>query len=319
MYHSLVLEDVLDLVALVRAAPTAFGRPERTETWLTGVADHMRVWLAAMCHPDGEIGLFNDSAFGQAPSPAALGEYAGRLGRPAAPQPSSGATLLAASGYVRVDVGPAVAILDVGEIGPKYLPGHAHADTLSFELSVDGERVVVDSGTSVYERGDERLRQRGTAAHNTIEIDGADSSEIWSSFRVARRAVPAGLHLDDTPGAVVVSCAHDGYRRLPGRAVHARTWSFRADGALIDDRVEGRFESAVGRIHLHPEIAACAEAGAVALRHEVAREVRVESAGAPLSIESGTWHPGFGHSIPNEHLRCALPPGASSSLLRLAW
>ena len=30
-----------------------------------------------------------------------------------------------------------VAIIDVAKIGPDYLPGHGHADTLSFELSIN--------------------------------------------------------------------------------------------------------------------------------------------------------------------------------------
>ena len=47
-----------------------------------------------------------------------------------------------------------------------------------------------DSGTSTYERDSERLRQRGTAAHNTVQLGGVDSSEVWSGFRVGRRARP---------------------------------------------------------------------------------------------------------------------------------
>src|SRR4029077_5136808 len=78
----------------------------------------------------------------------------------------------------------------VGEIGPDHLPGHAHADTLSFELSLRGQRVLVNTGTSTYELSAERLRQRGTAAHNTVVVDGVNSSQVWSSFRGARRARP---------------------------------------------------------------------------------------------------------------------------------
>ncbi len=70
-------------------------------------------------------------------------------------------TELKSSGYIRVERGPLVAILDVGPVGPDYLPGHAHADTLSFELSVGRQRVLVNSGTSTYEPGAERNRQRG--------------------------------------------------------------------------------------------------------------------------------------------------------------
>ena len=97
---------------------------------------------------------------------------------------------------------------DVGEIGPDYRPGHAHADTLCFELSVFGQRLVVNSGTSEYGLGAERLRQRGTAAHSTVQIDGADSSEVWSGFRVARRARPLCRTLDELDGAVILAGGH---------------------------------------------------------------------------------------------------------------
>ena len=46
----------------------------------------------------------------------------------------------------------------------------------------------MNSGTSEYGLGEERQRQRGTAAHNTVVIDGENSSEVWAGFRVARRA-----------------------------------------------------------------------------------------------------------------------------------
>ena len=63
-----------------------------------------------------------------------------------------------------------------------------HADNLSFEWSLGEQRVLVNSGTSLYGVSSERHRQRKTKSHNTVEIDGFDSSEIWSGFRVARRA-----------------------------------------------------------------------------------------------------------------------------------
>jgi heparinase II/III-like protein len=65
-------------------------------------------------------------------------------------------------------------IADVGEIGPDHLRRHAHADTLSFELSLRGQRVLVNAGTSTYEVTADRLRQRGTAAHNTVVVDGIE-------------------------------------------------------------------------------------------------------------------------------------------------
>ena len=143
LYHALALEDVLDLYnlgAVFASAIPLCWRP--TIALLRDVAGPMRNWLAAMCHPDGEIGYFNDAARNIAPAPIELERYAARLGLPGRSAPGEGLTHLAASGYVRVEWDEAVALLDVAPVGPDYLPGHAHADTLSFELSLFGQRVL---------------------------------------------------------------------------------------------------------------------------------------------------------------------------------
>ncbi len=171
------------------------------------------------------------------------------------------------SGYVRLAAGPAVALLDVAPIGPDYLPGHAHADTLSFELSLFGQRVIVNGGTSRYGTGPERLAERGTAAHSTVQLDGADSSEVWGGFRVARRARPFAVQVrrgdpveDGVAGGTAhhavqkVTAAHDGYRRLPGRPVHRREWRLAPDHFSVVDTIEGGYGVAVARFHLHPAI-----------------------------------------------------------------
>ncbi|PSJ61515.1 heparinase [Mesorhizobium soli] len=244
MYHALALEDLLDLVNVMRAAGLSV-----PDLWEGKIAA-MRSWLAAMSHPDGEIGFFNDAALGIAPSPAELEAYAGRLRF----VPAAAASLrwLQDSGYVRLGDDRAVALLDVGRVGPDYLPGHAHADTLSFELSVNGRRVIVNSGTSVYGNGPERLRQRGTAGHNTVEIDGENSSEVWSGFRVARRACPEGLFVTMHDEFSIVACSHDGYRRLSGRPCHRRSWYFGGDTLIVSDKVEGGHGRAVAAFHFHP-------------------------------------------------------------------
>jgi uncharacterized heparinase superfamily protein len=96
-----------------------------------------------------------------------------------------------------------------------YLPGHAHADTLSFELSLGGNRVLVNCCISEYGSQAGRQRQPGTAAHNTVTINGQNSSETWAGFRVARRA-HAQLCDVSYDGAAVIEGRHDGYARLPG-------------------------------------------------------------------------------------------------------
>ncbi len=211
-------------------------------------------WLQGMTHPDGQIALFNDAAFGIAPDLAALQAYAARLDIAVPLQQANGGGLIhfADSGYVRLEQGSAVAFLDVAPVGPDYLPGHAHADTLSFELSVFGQRVVVNGGTSCYGVGPQRLRERATAAHSTVEVAGESSSEVWGGFRVARRARPFDLVARAQADHLVVGCSHDGYGRLPGRPVHRREWRMEAAGLTVSDSVKGGNHAAVARFILHP-------------------------------------------------------------------
>ena len=60
-------------------------------------------------------------------------------------------------------------------------------DVLSSELTLQGQRAIVDTGVSSYERGPERHYERSTAAYNTIRVDGLEQAEIWGGFRVGRR------------------------------------------------------------------------------------------------------------------------------------
>ena len=256
MYHAIFLEDLLDLINLAGAFPGVVAL-KQMDQWRT-IAIKMLEWLEAMCHPDGEIAFFNDAAIGVAPSPLEIRAYASRLGIAVGQKDSSSRNptviRFADSGYIRLSALNAVAFLDVALIGPDYLPGHAHADTLSFELSLFGERVLVNGGTSQYGSGPVRLHERGTEAHNTVVINGKNSSEVWSGFRVARRAYPRDLVVDQVDQSISVSCAHDGYRRLPSQAVHKRSWQLSPGKLVVQDRIVGEFKTAVAHFHFHPDI-----------------------------------------------------------------
>jgi len=294
MYHATVLEDLLDLLNLRRtyAEPVP---PSWVET-----AARMRRWLAAMTHPDGEVAFFNDAAFGQAASSGELEAYALRLGLNVADEPAKPLISLAASGYVRASAGPAELLCDCAAVGPDHLPGHAHADTLSFELAVAGRRLLVNSGTSEYGLGPERSRQRGTAAHNTVVVDSTDSSEVWGGFRVARRARVVEVDARVSEGVVRVTAAHDGYRRLPGRNLHRRGWSLREGSLDIEDEISGERRSAVAWFHVHPDVVV-QQNGATEVNLTWQRGVvRMSFDGADaVAVQQSTWHPRFGVSTPN--------------------
>ena len=318
MYHALAFEDMLDLCNLLVCHAPALSKVQKdqAERW-SEVAAKMHVWLNAMCHPDGEIGFFNDAAFGIAPSCRELGVYCARLGLPT---PQSGmATWLKDSGYARLQSDVAVALLDMAPVGPDYLPGHAHADTLGFELSVHGQRVLVQSGTSCYGVSAERLRQRGTAAHNSVVVNGQDSSEVWGGFRVARRARPISPAVTLGPGTQLAQCAHDGFTRLPGRPVHQRRWALATDGLQVDDLVIGRHENAQAMFHFHPEAKLTwqqgAQSGEIVL--PTGEVVRWSVSTGSAQVVSSSWHPTFGEVLPSQCLVLDLVDGVAS--LQFFW
>ena len=313
MYQATLTEDVLDLINVYAAFSPA------TASDLAGrfraIAPRMLRWLRVMTHPDGKRSFFNDAAFGIAAEYGDLARYADQLGLTVDAAPLAPIEVLETSGYARLENARAVAICDVAPVGPDYLPGHAHADTLSFELSIDNVRTFVNGGTSTYERGAERERQRGTAAHNTVVVDEQDSSEVWGSFRVARRARPFGVTWGQDAGACWLAASHDGYRRLPGRVVHAREWRLESAGLRVRDRIDGAFSSAFAVFHLHPTVAANpAVDGTVRLSMpgDDGLALLKTSPATRVASAAGTWHPEFGRTEPATVL--SVPIGTTGAL-----
>ncbi len=322
LYHSLVLEDLLDLTNLAAMQGSAIPQHylDKMAAWPESI-NRMRVWLAALSHPDGEIGFFNDAAMGIAPSPAELEAYAGRLGLGGVSAPDEFCAHFGDSGYIRVRLGDTgVALLDVAPIGPDYLPGHAHADTLSFELSLFGQRLLVNSGTSRYGEGPERLWQRGTAAHNTVTLYGMDSSEVWAGFRVGRRAKPFGLRLWGDGQCLRIICAHDGYRRLKGGPVHWREWRFEQGSVSVTDTIEGGgYHDAVSRLYFHPDIGLTHQPadGTGEAQWEGGGRVRWQVDGAVSGLIDSVYYPEFGLAEPSQCLEMRLT--GPTCRVRLTW
>ncbi len=309
MYHALVWEDMLDLTNLADVFPEAMNPWQAmTATW-PDLLDHMGHWLAAMCHPDGEISFFNDAAVGIAPAPAELFNYARLLGL-APPQTTDDIVWLRDSGYVRIQQGEALLLIDAAPVGPDYLPGHAHADTLSFELSLDLQRLVVNGGTSVYGVDEERQRQRSTAAHATVVVDGENSSEVWSGFRVARRAriVQSEIWRD---GEATVTAAHDGYRRLSGSPVHRRTWSLKDCKLYITDQLIG-----AGKHQMEIIFPLAAGLSIKKQQDNLLQIIDEKNEGLVCLLQCGdgieaaaertTWHPRFGETVEAWRIRLSL-------------
>ena len=227
MYHAIMLEDVLDVMKFCGD----------DAAWLKPTAEKMLRYLVDMTGPDGKIAMFNDAADGIAKSTEWLVCYAKGLGVEA---PAVELFVdFPDTGYTRMSAGDFVLFVDSAPIGPDYQPGHAHADTLTYELYYKGRKVVTDVGTSEY-RGKRRAYERSTAAHNVVEVGGRNSSEVWSSHRVGARARIAERKVESDR----IFAAHDGY----GFKV-ARELVLTENGLEVKETVNGRGEC-VTRAHV---------------------------------------------------------------------
>jgi len=297
MYHAIFLEDCLDIVNIYNCYNLD------VPLKIKKIIPDMLKWLSSMTHPDGGISFFNDASHGVASSKKELVDYASRLGFSFDDSRRS-VTYLKESGYMRIEQGDVTMILDIAKIGPDYLPGHAHADTLSFECSLFGKRLFVNSGTSEYGTGTQRERQRGTKAHNTLSIDNVDSSEMWAGFRVARRARVENFTLTNNNDEIIVSACHTGYKRLHGQPVHCREWRVARKNISIIDKVTGVGKHIIGlHYHLSPDavVERIGENEVKISLNDKSMQMRIEGSGE-LKIETSTYHPEFGLTLENKKI-----------------
>jgi uncharacterized heparinase superfamily protein len=284
-YHCQVLADLMDVDGLLRAAG------HQAPPGLGQAISAMSAWLGELLTPAGAVPLLNDGY----PVPAAALAAV-------APGPASPGRLLvlADSGLIRAQAGGWHLLADVGPPCPEELPAHAHADTLGCVVHYGGQPLLADTGTSTYEPGPARSYERSTAAHNTVEIDGTDSTEVWGAFRAARRARVQGVQASDDGEDIVIEAEHDGYRRLPGRPVHRRRWILAGAGLAVQDLVTGRGRHVLTvRWHLPPgSVARPAVGGAMVQTPAGAFRIGVTAAaGAALVIEQAPVAAGFQRTV----------------------
>ena len=236
VYHLVVLRDLLEVE---RAVPGAVGEAR---------LDAMRRFAAALARPDGAPALFNDGGLDLAP-------------RLELPPPPDGLALFPETGYAVIRAGGVWLAFDCGPPSPPYLPAHAHADALSFQLWVDGRPLVVDPGMPTYEAGAERDWFRGTRAHSTVAVGGLDQFESWGAFRSG--PLPR-VELEAVGPARLVAHVHGGGGR------HRRSLELLGGALVVGDEVAAR-----GPSESSLPLAPGAEIEASALGVEARREERV--------------------------------------------
>lgn len=241
MYHCVILERLLDCCNILATACN--GRLQGADellAFMKNKASMMLGWLDAIVLSDDSIPLLNDSANGVAASADVLRAYARRLGL------HWKRGQLKESGYRHITRTSYEAIVDVAQLGVSYNLGHSHADTLTYLLWVNGNKFIVDTGTSTYEAGPTREYERSTKAHNTVVVNERNSSNVWGSFRCAERARVTVLEEGDG----FIRAMHDGYSALGVNCI--RSFRFLDNRLVVVDELQGNCDTATSYIHLAP-------------------------------------------------------------------
>jgi uncharacterized heparinase superfamily protein len=241
MYHQIVLFRLLELIDWYANCSVI---DDNLLKLLKQKSEQMLSWLQQITFENGDIPHFNDSANGITYTSTELFNFADKLGFTDVKR-----LTLSGSGYRKIVKNRYECLIDVGDIGPSYQPGHGHADALSFILYVDNKPLFIEAGTSTYQIGEIRNRERATCSHNTVDINGNSQSEVWSGFRVGKRAnVKITKDQDDA-----LIAAHDGYKR-EYNAIHQREFDFKNYQVIIKDTITTSMDIFTNAyFHFHPD------------------------------------------------------------------
>ena len=249
---------------------------------LAAALDRMAPALRALRHADGGLALFNGS---QEENPALIDLVLAQATRSRSAQAA-----LPEGGFIRLQVGRCTLFLDAGPPPPSGYDSLSHAGTLSFELSMGRERLIVNCGAGATPSWQEALRK--TAAHSVLVIEDRSSSEFGSGGIVRR---PSHVEIDhkQSGGAHWLELSHDGYK--PGfGAVHRRRLYLAENGEDVrgEDFLEADHPVAfVLRFHLHPEVVAKldAEPGSLSLTMGSGAQWRMRIEGGAVALEESVY------------------------------
>lgn len=200
---------------------------------------HEPAYAASVCA--AIAGYLGEPPTGPRPPETDLRDALFRSPQTGSPSPF-GMTTFADGGYTIIREDKAgrdlTVVFDHGPLGYLSIAAHGHADALSVLASVDGKPLFTDPGTYLYHSGGKwRDWFRGTRAHNTLNIEGADQSIMSGAFNWSHKAVARLEEVSEGPNWSVTA-AHDGYEKRFS-AVHRRRIFSTPDGFAIHDMLVG--------------------------------------------------------------------------------
>lgn len=316
-----IVELLLDVLPLRQAfSARSLPVPEA----LSNAIDRMIPMVRMLRHPDASLALFNGMGLSEPDMLATALAYDDARTAPIMNAPLSG--------YQRLEAADVVAIMDAGAPPPPDFSREAHAGALSFELSADGHRLVVNCGAPA-QGGPLREAARLTAAHSTLCVADASSARIpyeeggrdWCDGQIVLGPSPVkAARIDDEDG-VSVEAAHDGYASRFG-LVHVRRLFVLADGRGVEGRdrlapvrrVADDDTPYTIRFHLHPavKVGRVANGAGALLVTPSGDQWTFHAGGVPVEIEDSAYF-----AVP-ERMRAArqlVVRGGALSLPEVNW
>ncbi|HET8728510.1 MAG TPA: heparinase II/III family protein [Alphaproteobacteria bacterium] len=287
--HLTLLRHLIDLRGVLRAAHAA-GVEVEPPVALQHAIDRMTPALRFYRHGDGGVCLFNGADESEPVLIDAVLAQADARGRPLRSAPHSG--------FERITAGRTLIVMDAGEPPAPGLDQGAHAGTLSFELSVGRERLIVNCGArpGVGAGPDAAawdMALRGTPAHSTVTVGDANSSTLVEGGGLSRRPTSVVVDRQESEGAVLIEASHDGYVDRFGITHHRRLYvSANGEDVRGEDHLDGPAgHPFAARFHLHPaaQVSAVQSGAAALIRLGSGVGFRLRISGAEMSIEESVY------------------------------
>ncbi len=275
--HLAALADLVEIRALLQTGGV------KEPATLPLAIERMVPVLRAFRHPDGGLALFNGSKESSAVLIDLVLTQTGCRTR--------ALSSMAEGGFQRLQAGRSVMLVDSGAPPEAGLDRFSHAGTLSFELSVGRDRMIVNCGAAPT-AAEWSSALRATAAHSTLVIANVNSAELRDEG-LGRRPTRVEAERHEANGAHLLETSHNGWNRLFG-AIHRRRLYMSESGEDIrgEDSVEAETPQPFTiRFHLHPNVKASLQndGATVLLRLPSGGGWRLRSEGAVLSMEESIY------------------------------
>ena len=247
--------------------------------------DRMSSMLRFFRHQDGRLALFNGSREEDAKSIDSTLIQADTRGQPPRSAPDSG--------FERLLSGRLLVLADTGAPARPFRGGGAHAGTLSIEVSVGQERMIVNCGSAIESEATWQMVQRMTAAHSTLSVEDRNSSEILNDGGLGRSAKITTYSRRDTETELCFEATHDGYRPVFDLEHSRKVEVLRNKEGVRGSEIistSGEFGFAV-RFHLHPTVTvSLAQGGSSALiKLKKGGGWRLSASGTDMQIEDSIY------------------------------